>query len=229
MVNYMDAIKKPFSDLKTLGIGGVLGAIPIVNLLVNGYGLKTAEDVMAKKNALRKWAVNDLVEYLLKAIIMLVIGFVYTIIPVILILVGVGGAIVTAIMSAQGATGADAIGQLIVNSLMTGAPFIILGVILLIIALIMLPMAILKWIKSKSIAKAFNVIEVAKNVLTVDYIVSLIVLFVYSIILAIIVGVISMIVGLIPVVGFLLILYLQGLMTFAMQVTTYTTLAQTVK
>ena len=70
MVNYVEAMKKPFSDLKTLGIGAVIGAIPLVNLLISGYAVKTAQDVMSKKNKLRAWNIADLGEYITKVIML---------------------------------------------------------------------------------------------------------------------------------------------------------------
>jgi hypothetical protein len=80
MVNYTEAMKKPFSDLKTLGIGSIIGAIPIVNMLISGYGAKTAEDVMGKKNKLRAWAVGDVMDYIIKLIMMIIIQIVYMIV-----------------------------------------------------------------------------------------------------------------------------------------------------
>ncbi len=42
MVDIVGGIKKPFSDIKTLIISTIIGAIPIVNFLLFGYALKTA-------------------------------------------------------------------------------------------------------------------------------------------------------------------------------------------
>ena len=50
MVDYVEAIKKPFSDLKTLAIGTILSAIPLVNLLASGFALKVAEDTIKGKS-----------------------------------------------------------------------------------------------------------------------------------------------------------------------------------
>ena len=43
MVDYAKAIMKPFSNMTTLVIGMVIGAIPVLNLLVTGYGLKVGQ------------------------------------------------------------------------------------------------------------------------------------------------------------------------------------------
>ena len=227
MVDYMAAIKKPFSDMKTLGIGTVLGAIPLVNILVSGYILKVAEDTIKKKNALRKWAIDDVIDYIVKAIMAIIISVVYMIIPLILIGFGIGGAVMAALASLT--TDPTQIGVTVMNSLAAGAPLIILGALLAIIATLLLPMAMMKWLKAGKLGAAFNIITVIKNALTKDYIITLIVIFIYAIVLALIIGVISIILAFIPVIGWILVMLLSGLMSFAIGVTAYTALAQTVK
>jgi hypothetical protein len=230
MVNYIDAIKKPFSDLKTLGIGAIVGAIPIVSLLNAGYGLKTAEDVMSKKNKLRAWSLSDLGEYIIKVIMMIIITIVYMIVPVIVIAVGVGAAIATALPAIlSGAGDMTAVVSAIMPSLMVGGPIILIGALLALIAAFLLPMATMKWLKKGKIGAAFSIGSVVKNALTIDYIVSLIVIFVYAIILSLVAGLISGILGLIPIIGFILSLIIMGGVSFALGVTEYTILAQVVK
>jgi hypothetical protein len=227
MVDYMSAIKKPFSDLKTLGIGAVLGAIPVVNLLVSGYAVKTAEDVISKKNNLRKWALNDIVEYIIKLVMALIIGIVYMIIPGIVIAVGVGGAILTGLASY--AADPSALTTTLMSSLAVGAPIILVGVLLALIAAFLTPVAIMKWLKSGSIMSAFGLLTVIKSALTIDYIVTLIVVIIYAIVLMIIAGIITLILAIIPVIGALLGMIVMGGVSFALAVTEYTLIAQVVK
>ncbi|HLC36661.1 MAG TPA: hypothetical protein VJK05_03590 [archaeon] len=52
MAEYVEAIKKPFGDIKTLVIGTVIGIIPIVNFLLFGYGLMTMKKVLSGKKEL---------------------------------------------------------------------------------------------------------------------------------------------------------------------------------
>ena len=219
MVEYAEAIKKPFSDLKTFAIGTVLGAIPLVSLLIPGYALKTAEDVMGKKNKLREWKFEDLGEYAIKLVMYLIISIAYMIIPLLILGAGIGGAVITALVS--NASNPAGVGQAILTGMLAGAPVIILGLLLMLIAAILLPMAIMKWLKSGSIKSAIGLGSVVKNALTADYIVSLIVIFVYAIILMIPLAILSFI----PLVGLLA----GGAYTFCISVTAYTILAQTVK
>lgn len=230
MVDFVEAIKKPFSDLKTLGIGSIIGAIPLVNLLVTGYGAKTAEDVMGKKNKLRAWKVADLGEYIIKLIMMIIIQIAYMIIPGIIIAIGFGSALMAALPTIMANPGdLNAIANSILPSLMVGGPIILVGGILLLIAAFLLPMAIMKWLKKGKIGAAFGLGSILKNALTLDYIVALIVIFVYAMILVMVAGIIAGVLGLIPVLGAILSMVVMGGVTFALTTTQYTILAQIVK
>lgn len=55
MVDYGEAIKRPFSDVKKLLIGIAIQLIPIVNFMVIGYQLKCARYAMNKKYELPEW------------------------------------------------------------------------------------------------------------------------------------------------------------------------------
>ena len=230
MVEFVQAIKKPFSDLKTLGIGAIIGAIPIVNMFISGYGAKTAEDVMGKKNKLRAWKLEDAVEYIIKTIMMIVIQIIYMIVPMVIIAVGFGSALMAALpVIMSNPNDITAITNAILPSLMVGGPIIIIGAILLLIAAFLLPMAIMKWLKKGKLGAAFSLGSVIKNALTMDYVISLIVLWVYAIILMIIAGIINTVLAFIPVVGWILGMVVMGGVAFALTTTNFTVLAQVVK
>lgn len=233
MVDFGNAIKKPFSDILTLVIGAILAAIPIVNLLVGGYTIKVAEDTIKGKKELRKWALKDIPDYIVKVILTIVVGLVYMIIPVILLVVGIGGAILTALpqlasmMSGGTATSTQFI-EMITTSLIAGAPLIIAGVILAIIAAILLPMAIMKWLKTGKYGSAFNIVAVVKNVLTGKYWAVLIVGGIYTLVIMAILGIIGGLFLIVPVAGWIIGAVIIGAGTFITDVTMYTLLAQTV-
>ena len=230
MVNYVDAMKKPFSDLKTLGIGAIIGAIPGVSLLIAGYGAKTAEDVMSKKTKLRAWAVGDVMDYIIKLIMMIIIQIVYMIVPAVIIAVGFGSAIMAALLTIiANPSDATAIMNAILPSIMIGGPIIFIGGIILLVAAFLLPMAIMKWLKKGKLSAAFAIGSIVKNALTMDYIVSLIVIFVYAIVLSLVAGIISGILAMIPVLGWILSAIIMGGVLFALTTTQYSILAQVVK
>jgi hypothetical protein len=53
MVDYTNAIKKPFSDMKNLVIGGIISIIPLVNFISMGNAMSLSSK-KRKKSASRK-------------------------------------------------------------------------------------------------------------------------------------------------------------------------------
>lgn len=229
MVDFVKAIQKPFSDNKNMLIGMVIGAVPVLNLLVSGYALKNAEDTIKGKKGLTLWAVKDVVEYIVKLIISAVISIVYLIIPMILIGIGFGSAMLSVISNGLVSNDPNAMAQVFLNALAVGGPLIILGVILGVIAALLTPMANMKWLKSGKVMAAFNIADVVKNALTADYIVTLIVVILYGMILMIVAGIIAGLLGLIPIIGIILTMLVMGLATVALSVSSMSMFAQTVK
>ncbi len=241
MVDFGECIKKPFSDMKTLLVGMIIGAIPIVNILLSGFILKVAEDTTKGKNKLRSWAAGDILDYIVKAILAAIVGIVYFIIPIILIFLGIGSALFAILGTLLPSMDPNALGSgtppavdpmtivsALLNGASAGAPLIIIGIILAIIAALILPMAIMKWLKSGSLAAAFNVPAVIKNCLTGKYIIALIVGAILAIIIGAILSAIGMVLLLIPIVGFILMALVSGLSSYIVGVMYYSMLAQTV-
>ncbi|MFA5763792.1 MAG: DUF4013 domain-containing protein [archaeon] len=229
MVDIMAAIKKPFSDKKTMGIGLVLSAIPVVNLLVEGYALKIAQETIKGKNSLIPFAIGDIVEYILNFIKAIVIGIVYMIVPLIVMGIGIGSAAAGILSNASALSNPDVALELVMQNLAVGGPIILIGALLALIAALILPMAMMKWLKAGKVMAAFAVVDVIKNALTADYIIAIVVAVIYSMILTIVLGIIAAVLGLIPVIGFVLVMLVMGLASFATQVTTMSMVAQTVK
>ena len=89
MVSYEEALKKPFSDIKTLVIGIVLSIIPIVNsTIVTGFAIESSGLSKTKSSKkMPEWknwghlfvqglsAVVIQIIYLLPAILVLLVGF----------------------------------------------------------------------------------------------------------------------------------------------------------
>jgi hypothetical protein len=212
MVDYLGNIKKPFSDIKTLIIGMILSLIPIVNLLVSGYALKVAEDTIKGKKALREFAINDIVEYIVKVVLSIVVGIVYMIIPLVLIGVGIGGALLGVASDITALSDPAMAVETFAGALGSGGIFLVIGGLLGLIAGIMLPMALMKWLKTGTLGAAFNVGDVIGSVLTADYIITLIVAFLYSIVVSAVAAAIAGLLA-ITVVLPLLVFALAGFVT----------------
>jgi hypothetical protein len=179
MVDYTVSIKRPFSDLTKLAIGILLSIIPIVNFIAVGYTLACAKTAMKKKYSLPEW--KEIGGYFVKGFLSGVIALIYMIIPigVIAFTAGtIGYAIWTAIMT--GATPA-------IGSLFVGAGFgLIVGLILMLFAMYILPIAVLSYISADKFGAAFEIGTVLRKSFSVSYFVSWIVAIAYSVILMII-------------------------------------------
>lgn len=216
MVDYMAAIKKPFEDAKTLVIGIIIGIIPVVSLLNTGYGVLTAKNVLAGDKKLMPWDFNKLTDMIVGLIMALIIGIVYAIPGLAFFAVGIAGAIAILL---SGITNPNALVSAILPAIAAGGIFLLIGILLLIIAAILTPMAIMNYIKTNSLGGAFDFSTVLKKALRINYIVALVVLIIYAIVLAIISGIIA----LIPVIGALIA---AGLISFLMTVTSYSVFAE---
>jgi hypothetical protein len=226
MVDFGSAIKKPFMNSKTLAIGAVIGLIPIVSLLINGYGLKIAEKTIKGKKDLIEWSFDSLSDYVIKAIMSIIIMLGYLIIP--LIIIGAGIMTLMSGFIGQLASGTVDYSSMI-NMSMSAGPIVAIGGILMLAAIFVIPMAMMKWLKKGNVGAAFNIMNVVKNALTTDYIIAWLFIIVYGIVVGFIVGIISAILLLIPVLGWILLLVLNGALSFIMTVTMMSVFAQTVK
>ena len=217
MVDYMGAIKKPFEDLTTLVIGIVIGIIPIVQLLNTGYGVLTAKKVLAGDKKLMAWDFGKIVDMIIAIIMVIIIVIVYSIPGTALALLGLAGAI--GILLANVANPLNAIGA-IGTAIAAGGLFLLLAGLIWLVAILLLPMAIMNYAQKNSITAAFDLGTILKKTARVNYLVSLIVLVIYTIILSIVAGIIS----LIPAVGALIA---AGVLSFLLTVTGYSIMAET--
>ena len=226
MVDYAKAIMKPFSNMTTLVIGMVIGAIPVLNLLVTGYGLKVGQKTIKGDSKLPEWSVGDLVDYIVKLIMYIIIVIVYLLPGAIITAVGalpIIGAIISAAMSGS----MDP--TIFMSALASGGVLMLIGVLILLIGAILSIMAIASYLASNNIMAAFNVGKVLKKTLTASFIISLIVLIIYSIVLAFIVGIITVILMLIPILGWLLVMLLSGALMYIASVTAWTVFGEVFK
>ncbi len=61
MADFVKALKVPFSSIKTLAIGVLIGAIPVVNLLLLGFGLSEAQrELRGKKKRVKWWHMHPI-------------------------------------------------------------------------------------------------------------------------------------------------------------------------
>ena len=218
MVDYAAAIKKPFSDMQTAGLGIILGFIPVINILVSGYGIGIARKTVNKDNSLPKWDPNQVVKYIIDAIMAMVILIVYQIPAGILLLIGgamAGGALISSLSTGN----MNAITSAVLSALILGGPFLLIGGLLGLIGGLLSIMGVIAYAKEGSLGAAFKIKALSKKVLSVPFLVSIIVLVIYQVVL----GLISALLLIIPIIGIFLG---AGLMMYALTVTGLTLFAE---
>ena len=204
MVDFAGAIKKPFSDGKTALIGIVVGLIPVVSLLLSGYGVKVAQNSLNKNKSLPAWGLTNIGDQIIKSIMVLVIHIIYGIPGGILLAVALGAAIVTLLSSGD-----------FISAFAAGGLIGILGILLLLVGAILASMGVIFYAKEGNFGAAFKFGAILKKVLTGKYIISLVVVIAWAIVL----GIVAVILAIIPIIGSLVG---AGLLGYALTVTAYT-------
>lgn len=214
MVNYVEAIKKPFQDITTLAIGTVLSIIPLVSLLVAGYGVGVGRNTVNGDNKLPKFEVGQIVPYIKDLVFVVIISIIYLIPAGIVLAIGAAsliGSLVPALAGGGSAAGLTALS----GAIAAGGAFILLGLLLGILGWAFAEIGILAYAKEGSLGAAFNVGGVAKKVLSLPFWITAIVLGIYMVVLVVVLGILS----LVPIIGTIVG---TGLVSYLMTVTSYT-------
>ena len=204
MVDYVESVKRPFTDIGKLVLGIVISIIPIVNFMFSGYLLNVAKSAMKKDMDLPKW--ENWGTLFVEGLLAFVIGIIYML-PVVVIL---GGLLLVGGLSVPGLIAGGMLGM---AGVMAGLGMYI--VVLVIVGLVLgflSTVALLTYAETRDFSSAFAFRDIIKKAFTGTYIVGFIITMV-------IVGVIAFIIGLIPLIG-------QFLSTFIVGTIAYTALAQ---
>jgi len=229
MVNYEEAVKKPFTDLKKLVIGIVLSLIPIVNFTVTGFAIESSGVGKTKPSKnMPEW--RDWWYLFVKGLAALVINAIYLIPAIVVILIAAGlamgdiasallGTVITPELMSQiraGNAPPEQIGMilrqnwyLILPTIMKVAPIFLVGLLLALIASFLTPMAILNYVKNRRFSAAFDLGAVSRKALTGKYFV----VWLVAIVLTIILGAILKFV---PFLGSAISLFLVNVITYSL-------------
>ncbi len=226
-MGFVENIMKPFSDKKKMGIGTILLAIPLVNiiagiLLLPGYALQTAQKTMKGDKSLPEWG-NW--ERMVKDSLKVVFASAIYLIPLAIIAAIVMGPSLIAALGTitNPSTIADTSKMTVIVMQFLGGLLVMVPIV--IIYGIIMNSAIMNMAKG-GFGAAFKIGEVIKKGFTVKFIVAMIKAFVAVLIIAIILVVIAVALALVPFVGFILAWLASGLMSYAVSVTQYSILAE---
>jgi Protein of unknown function (DUF4013) len=191
-MDIVENIKYPTTDsewIKKILIGGILLIIPIINFIIGGYYIKTLRGSIEGKPGLPEW--DEWGDLFITGLMVAIIGFIYMLIPLIVLFVSIGGALTAAISS--GDFSAASISAIVGGSLFS--------VLLMLIVYLVLPMALSIYAKEDSIGAAFRIGEILSRIKSVpgDYIISIIVLYALLFIVNLVAA--------IPILGWVIVIF----------------------
>jgi len=223
MVNYEEAIKKPFTDIVKLIIGIVLSIIPIINWIAKGFMIESSGLGKTKPSKkMPEW--ENWGHLFIKGLASDIILLIYALPAILVFIIGAGfalgslasiflGTIPPGMMS-ETSPGPmeDIIRQNwseLLPILITLAPIILLALILLLLALYLTPMAVLNYVKKKRFSAAFDFNTVLKKALTGKY------FFVWLAVI-IISGIVIAILSFIPFLGPAIAMFIMGVFSYSL-------------
>jgi hypothetical protein len=227
MVDYLEALKRPFSDMKKLLVGIILGGIPLVNLIVVGYTLvcTSLTKIKVEKDNLPEW--ENYGDLFMKGLIAAIIGFILFI-PNSLVLFGAFETIVTSptVNQMLGGISPDTWNRIFAGEIsemqmqdwfaqnwtqfvplvVSATPYIILGIIFGLVASYILPVIVLEWLKEDSFTAGFRW-DVVKKTLSMDYLVNWIVVGIFGMIM-------SALFSRVPLLGTGIVVFVTGVFSY---------------
>jgi hypothetical protein len=230
MVNYEEALMKPFTDMKKLIIGIVLSLIPIVNFtVVTGYAIESSGVGKTKQSKnMPEW--KGWWHLFVKGLTAIVIKIVYLIPAIAVLSIAVGlamgdiantllGTVVTPeIMSQMQMTDntpqevRNMFGQnwyLVLPSIIRVAPIFAIGFLLALMATFLTPIAVLNYAKNKRFSAAFDVSAVVRKALTGQYILTWLAVIIFGVVL-------GLVLSFIPFVGPAIALFVVGIIAYSL-------------
>ncbi len=188
MVDYKRAVKRPFEDLGTLGIGIAVQLIPIVNLMALGFYLNCAKTAINKDFELPEW--EDGIKLFTSALATVIICLTYML-PVTILTIATFGATLFSLIS-DFQTGLDGLADISLGSIGIGS-ILLLFLLLILLTYYILPAAILYYVKDDKFASAFKIKTILKKSFTLNYFINWIMMTAYVIILTIVLSIIPVI------------------------------------
>ena len=226
-VDYVKALKRPFSDTKSLIIGTLLGIIPLVNFTVIGYTLTSTglSKEHPGKDTLPEW--NDYVNLFLKGLKSVLIGITLFLPAALVIFATVGSVILSPALSMiLGGVPVDSWDDLAAGNfsdiemqhwlsqnweefiplITNAAPFLILGVVLGFVAFYLMPVALLGWLKEDKMSAAFSM-DTLKKAISLDYLVN-------WLIVGYLIGLLNSLLQWLPIIGAGITMYVGGVFSY---------------
>ncbi|MEM2956139.1 MAG: DUF4013 domain-containing protein [Candidatus Pacearchaeota archaeon] len=220
MVDYTSAFEKPFTDIKKLIIGILFSILPIINWFAVGFILECSGVGKTKPSKkMPEW--KNFGNLFIKGFFNFLISIIYFLPAIIIFIVGVGSLMVQllTLLSLEDISNAatdeakmalispiiDNLRPLLINAI----PFIIFSTLLFLVAIYVIPIAVLSYLQENNFSGAFKFKRIFKKAFTGKY-------FVAWILMAFIGILFSIILGLIPYVGSAIYSFIIGVISFSL-------------
>lgn len=172
-MGYVDAIKRPFQDLKKLIIGIIITIIPIVNFISTGYILECIKLTLKKSNKMPEW--KDWGRLFIKGLGVVVISIIYSIPVFIVLILTLGTAFLTGLFTYK-------VNHMVamITAITTAGLGLILTIIVFIIMFLLSSVAVIRYAEKGRFGAAFELSDIAKKAFTGHYFAAWLIAIVYA-------------------------------------------------
>lgn len=223
-INYIQAIKRPFTDFKKFIIGIVLLVIPGVNIItsfiVRGYQLECSKNIKKKKYELPEW---KYLKYFVIGILSFLISLIYLLPALIIFFISVGNIVLDVIKTTEPDL------QSIIASISSGEiTGVIISIILFVITSYIVPIALLEYLNKYKFKDAFKINTVLKKAFTRKYLGVILVIILYYIFVYITFSIIAALIAFIPatLITQVISVILSSIVSFIIGVTGFTLIGE---
>ena len=170
-MDFVEAIKRPFTDIKKWLIGVVLMILPVVNFLSIGYILESGRMSLKHNKKLPEW--KNWGTLFVDGLLAAILGIIYMIPAFVIGFIALGSALLK-IFKLKGAG---------LDSLLAAGPFLIIAMLIGLLAIYLLPAATLNWLKQGRFRGGFSFGMIFKKAFSGKYFVAWIISTIINIIL----------------------------------------------
>jgi len=198
MVDYNNAIKRPFSDIRKLSIGALMYLIPLVNIITgffgSGYNLNCAKTAMRNDKNLPEW--KNFWTLFINGFLVFIITLIYIIPLIVVSIFTVGSAIFSLIVGNIQNLGTIGIG-------------LIIFFIVALLTFYILPMAILFFVDKGRFGAAFRFFEILRKSFSGNYFVAWLLTALYFLLVSVVAAIINTLTAITIVVPFIVNAYVS--------------------
>lgn len=224
-IEYLKAIKRPFTDYKKLFIGIILLLIPFVNIItgfiVKGFQLECAKEVKKRKFQLPEWRFFK--KHFIVGVLSFLISFIY-LIPALIILVASAKNFILEIIQST-----EFNPEMFISSLTSvETTGLTAGILLMILTLYVVPIALMEFLNKYKFKDGFKINIVLKKAFTGDYFKVALVILIYYIIVYIIFSILMSLFAFIPseITIQVISAILSSIISFVIGITAFTLLGE---